>query len=259
MKTIRLIALVLAVPSAVLLGHSHDIAFADGEYGTLYIDVLPDASNTTVGFGDIDVCTDKEDIGDGYGDDDGLLEVGECFSIDIVIAGAPDIRGSDLQLNYNPAVLKVTTYDWLNWKFGPGVGSSDTPPDTDGQFNTYWSGSVVSGDGVIQRIILEAVGNGVSDLFFTYSEGAGGQPAITDDLGGFHYPPEVLVDDSLGAMRVVVGGSCPSPVSPVGGIAEMPDVSGSSDRTDVAIAGLAAVAAVALAAGAWYASRRWVK
>jgi hypothetical protein len=49
------------------------------------------------------------------------------------------------------------------------------------------------------------------------------------------------------------------PVSPVGGLAELPDVADSAGRNYVAIAGLAAAALVALSAGTWYARRRWVR
>jgi len=46
MKTIRLIALALVALGAALLGQGHHTALADGEYGTLYIDVLPDVAGT---------------------------------------------------------------------------------------------------------------------------------------------------------------------------------------------------------------------
>jgi hypothetical protein len=152
----------------------------------------------------------------------------------------------------------VTASDWATWKFGPGIGMEDQLPDTDGHFNAAWTAGTVSGDGVIQRITLETVANGQSDLYFTYTEGPGGTPEI-DAPGGFsHFPPEVLVHDPPGNVRVVVGGSCPLPV---GGMAELSDVSDSSGRNHMPLAGLAAaaMALVALSAGAWYARRRWVR
>jgi WD40 repeat protein len=45
----------------------------------------------------------------------------------------------------------------------------------------------------------------------------------------------------------------------VGGIAELPEVSGSSGPNYIALAGSIATALVALAAGAWYARRRWLR
>lgn len=258
MNTIRLIALVLAALGAALLGQGQHTALADGEYGTLYIDVQPDANNTTEGFGPIEVCTDREDIGDGSGDD-GLLEVGERFSIDVVIEGAPpatwQIAGAQYTLNYNPAVLKVTDQDWASWKLGPGMGAWDTLPDTDGTFSAAYEGNTTSGDGVLQRVTLEAIANGQSDLTLTDAQ-------VADEHGVGHYPPEVLVDDPPGNVRVVVGGFCPAatptPPPAVGGIAELPDVGDSAARNHMALAGLAAVALAALSAGTWYARRRWL-
>ena len=55
--------------------------------------------------------------------------------------------------------------------------------------------------------------------------------------------------------------SAPVAYSPpaVGGIALLPDVSDSLASNYVALAALAALALVALTAGAWYASRRWLR
>jgi hypothetical protein len=47
--------------------------------------------------------------------------------------------------------------------------------------------------------------------------------------------------------------------APVGGLAELPGAAGSSGPNYVLLAGLAAAAVVALAAGGWYARRRWVR
>jgi hypothetical protein len=44
--------------------------------------------------------------------------------------------------------------------------------------------------------------------------------------------------------------------SPVGGMAELPEVAGSSGPNHIALAGAAAL--LALAAGGWYARRRWL-
>jgi hypothetical protein len=52
-----------------------------------------------------------------------------------------------------------------------------------------------------------------------------------------------------------------SPSTPVGGIAELPDIaeSGSSARNFIAPAGAAMAGAIIVAAGGWYASRRWLR
>lgn len=245
MKTIRLTALGLAVLAVLLLGQGQHSALADGEYGTLYIDVGPLTGNTTTGYGDIDVCM-------------GNQTVGTPFNVDIIIDGAVDLAAPLWILYYNPAVLKVTAYEWESWKMGPGGMdfSETTMPDTDGEFSCTYAQAPngVNGDGVLLRVTLQAIANGSSDL--TLCMVTDECPDAADSDGNDRFYPEVLVDDPPGDVRVAVGEGCPSSV---GGIAELPDVSGSSDRTDVAIAGLAAVAAVALAAGVWYASRRWVR
>jgi hypothetical protein len=255
MKTIRLIALGLAVLAALLLGQGQHTALADGEYGTLYIDVLPDASNTTTGYGTVDVCRDTED--DGVSP----LDVGDTFTIDVLVSLPVGVssRGALYAIDYDNTVLQVNDYDWSSWKYGSGVGINDTLPDTDGEFNASWSRSApaINGSGVITRITLEAVGDGQSDLKFYVVQGAGGQPIIVDASGTERFPPEVLVDDPPGNVRVVVGGAC---ASPVGGIAELPGVSDSSAPNYIALAGLAAAAAlVALTGGALYARRRWLR
>ena len=85
MKTVRLIALALTVLGVVLFGHGHSTAFADGEHGTLYIDVYntdgASAATTFGGVGTIDVCRDTDDLG-------GPLEIGDTFSIDIIVDDA---------------------------------------------------------------------------------------------------------------------------------------------------------------------------
>jgi hypothetical protein len=219
-------------------------ALADGERGTLYIDVLPDANNTTTGYGTIDLCK-------------GNLAVNDTFQVDIVIDGANDLVGAYWILYYNPAVLRVTGYNWTSWKMGPGgLDNTDPMPDSDGAFAATYGGGFtsVNGDGVLLRVTLQAVAKGSSDL--TLCTVTGDCPDAGDSLGVHHYYPAVLVDDPPGNVRVVVGAACGF----VGGLAELPDVSGSSGWNYVAIAGLAAAAAlVALTGGALYARRRWLR
>jgi hypothetical protein len=172
---------------------------AEGEYGTLYIDVKPDGNNTKTGFGAIDVCRDTDDLG-------GPLDVGDSFTIDIVVDDATNpIAGAQWRLNYGPTVLKVTGSNWASWKLGSGLRVEDALPDSDGSFYTASTGSGASGDGVLQGLTLQAVASGQSDL--TLSDV---QVSVETNP---HYPPEVLVDDPTGEVRVVVGGPCP-PVTP---------------------------------------------
>ncbi|MGD0205736.1 MAG: cohesin domain-containing protein [Dehalococcoidia bacterium] len=249
MNTIRVIALGLTVLVALLVGANvpagQDSALAAGERGTLYIDVLPDANNTATGYGTIDVCRDTDNLG-------GALDVGDTFTIDVIIDGANDLAGPVWWLYYNRDVLNVTAYDWSNWKMGPGgLDLTDIVPDSDGQFAcTYGQATGVDGDGVLLRVTLQAVANGSSDLKLCAVTGE--CPHAWDSSGVDHYYPEVLVHDPPGNVRVVVGGACGA----VGGVAELPGASDSSRPNRLALAGIAALVALALAGGVWYARKR---
>lgn len=188
------------VAAAVLLGANvlggQGGGSGDGEYGTLYIDAVPDADNTTTGFGTVEVCRDTDDLG-------GPLDVGDSFTIDIVVDDATEpIVGAQWKVNYGPTVLRVTASDWASWKLGSDLRIEDGLPDSDGGFDTASVGSAATGDGVLQRLTLEAVASGQSDL--TLSD-----VAVSDADNAPRYPPQVLVDDPAGEVRVVVGGSCP--------------------------------------------------
>jgi len=65
----------------------------------------------------------------------------------------------------------------------------------------------------------------------------------------------VVLDDGSSRLSVRAAEN----LSPVGGMAELPNVSDSSARNYIALAGLAAAALVALSAGGWYARRRWIR
>jgi hypothetical protein len=198
MKAIRLIGLGLAVLAALLVGQGQRSALADGEYGTLYIDPVPDASNTTTGYGTIDVCK-------------GNLAINDTLDVDIIIDGANDLSSPYWILYYNQDVLKVTAYNWESWKKGPGgLDLTDAVPDSDGEFScTYGQSTGVNGDGVLLRVTLQAIANGSSDL--TLCTVTGDCPNAPDSIGQDHFYPQVLVDDPWGDVRVAVGGDCPAP------------------------------------------------
>lgn len=188
-----LIAFAMAIGS--LQGPVFERAQAEGERGTLYIDVLPDASNTTSGYGAIDVCRDG-------------LAIDDTFDIDIIIAGANDLAGPYSILYYNKDVLKVTAYDWRSWKMGSGgLDLADPVPDTDGGFShMYAQATGVNGDGVLLRVTLQAIANGSSDL--TLCTVPGDCPNVASADISDHFYPEILVDDPPGTLRVAVGQSC---------------------------------------------------
>jgi hypothetical protein len=196
---VLLIALAMGIGSPP--GTMFHRAQADGERGTLYIDVLPDASNTTSGYGTVDACRDG-------------LAIGDTFDIDTIIAGANDLAAPYFVLYYNKDVLKVTAYDWANWKLGPGgIDVNDPMPDTDGEFSsTHARGARgVNGDGVLLRVTLQAIANGSSDLTLCNTTDC---PDLADSSGDDHFYPEALVDDPAGTLRVAVGQSCPEATAP---------------------------------------------
>jgi hypothetical protein len=167
----------------------------EGEYGTLYIDVGPLTGNTTTSYGAIDTC-----IGD--------LSVGTPFDIDIIIDGANDLGGAGWTLYYNKDVLKVTAYNWASWKLGGGrMNFTDAVPDTDGAFAaSYARASGVNGAGVLQRLTLQPIATGSSDLKLCTAADC---LSVADSRGGGYFYPKVLVDDPAGEVRAVVGGACP--------------------------------------------------
>ena len=72
-----------------------------------------------------------------------------------------------------------------------------------------------------------------------------GYPDYVGSLPVFSAPEEVTINWTIAL--------------PVGGTAKLPDSPGSSAPNHIALAALAAAALVALGAGAWYASRRWLR
>jgi hypothetical protein len=171
---------------------------ASGEYGSLYIDVLPDVANTVTSFGPIELCRDTDDDG-------GPLDVDDTFTIHVVVGSANDLAGPQWVLNYSSTHLQVNSYDWTSWKMGTGGQDiSDSIPDTDSAFATSYAQTYgVNGDGVLQAIVLQAKADGVSDLTLSSVD-------LADSGGTDHYPPEVIVHDYLGSVRVSVGEACPA-------------------------------------------------
>ncbi|MCJ7509849.1 MAG: FG-GAP repeat protein [Dehalococcoidia bacterium] len=128
------------------------------------------------------------------------------------------------------------------------VGASHDDPGGIGN-----AGSVYLFDGASGALLLTIPNPapGVDDLFGCSVAGVGGNILVgahLDDPGG--------VTDAGSAYLLCIGDACESP-GPVGGMAELPDVAGSSGPPYAALAVELAAAVVALAAGTWYARRRW--
>ncbi|GAF81875.1 unnamed protein product, partial [marine sediment metagenome] len=152
----------------------------------------------------IDVCRDTDDAG-------GPLDVGDTFYIDIIIDGANDLAFPYYIFYYDNTVLEVASYDWQSWKMGLGGDdySEMDMSDIDGAWSAAYleaTSTGVNGDGVLTRVTLKAIADGTSDL--TLCTVPDDCPNMADGDGTDHWPPEVLVHDPPGDVRVVVGGPC---------------------------------------------------
>jgi hypothetical protein len=116
---------------------------------------------------------------------------GSTATIDIIVDQVPvdGTTGINADFIYNPAVLRVTAlnFDLLLGSGGPmsPIYSSDTVPDSDGDFRfdvLDISANVESGEGVMARLTLEAVGNGISILALADTVN-GDQPDVLDSSG----------------------------------------------------------------------------
>jgi hypothetical protein len=185
------------------------------------------------------------------------------FDIDVTIEQVIDLAGFEAHLVYDPSVLKVTGVDYsyflatagsvTNW----GEAPTSLNPDTDGTLSMVATLSIplpatgATGEGVLARVSLEAVANGLSELNLNDIKLAdiNTQP-IGDETG------DQVFDGPVANGQIAVAQPCSTPDPPVGGIAELPDVPGSSGPNHIALAGLAAAAVIGLSAAAWYARRR---
>ena len=186
----------VAVLGANLMDRALDGAEAASPYGDLMIDPVPDASNTTSAYGTIDLCRDDNDDTPDPNPHD--LVVGDTFFVDVVIDTAPNITGAAWAFTYDSSVLWVNVSDWAGWKLlAGGIPIEDSPmPDKDGTFNTAYAGSTVSGSGVLQRLTLECIAEGSSDLtLFGWS--------VSDTFAIPHFYPDIDYLDPLGTIRVV--------------------------------------------------------
>jgi hypothetical protein len=141
-----------------------------------------------------------------------IAAVGDTLEIDAVVQGVPPydpetatggLAGFQFDLLYDPTVVNVVDFDAeMMLTANPGsilVNLSDPVPDGDGHFlvaEVDLAGSnQESGDGVLIRIALQAVGEGVSTVEL--------DDVIIANGSGSAYPLSELGDG-----EVVVGGTC---------------------------------------------------
>ena len=148
-----------------------------------------------------------------------IAAVGDTLEIDVVVRGVPPydpgsgsggLVGFQFDLLYDPTVVNVVAFDARMMLTADGEAMlfsiSDPVPDNDGDFLAAaldFSTSYESGDGVLIRITLQAVGNGTSLLDLNELGSGNGVPLILDSANP--YPLSEVGDG-----EVVVEGSCAS-------------------------------------------------
>jgi len=154
------------------------------ETGTQCTNALDDDSDTKVNDGCPVVgspetgaqCNNSVDDDSDTKVNDGCPATAPPFDIDITIKEVTNLQAWQAEFVYNPAVLKVNNKSVLTWFLnGPGSNIfdvSDGVPDTDG---SYFAGAIDlngghSGAGVLDRLTLQGIGNGVSDLSLNLTE-----------------------------------------------------------------------------------------
>jgi hypothetical protein len=168
------------------------------------------------------------------------------YNIDIVVSGgtqAPTAYYASLNFDSNKVHIADPGTNRLiklpgAFPYGAPLPDRVSPYDAGAE---YFVGEGTEGDGTLVRVGLDMGASGV----VTFSLNAAPQTAYKSDAG--------IHPITLDSGRLAINDSCAIP--PVGGIAELPDVSGLAGRNCIGLAGLAAAAA--LAAGGWYARRRW--
>jgi hypothetical protein len=234
------------------------------------LDAVPDAGNTASTVGSIQNSR--------------TTTCGSTFNVDVVIQGVTDIAGFQANLLYNPATLRVkaVNYNFLLSTTGAAVlDLGNSTPDTDGDFLLFAAMYSItpiigaSGNGVLARISLEAVGSGSSALDLTSVKmvDANANFIPPTDANGFYVGPvndaSIVVNPPCGQTATPTATQMPPPPGGVGGIAELPDLAlttleaGDSSGSSASFigAGAAAAMAVALVLGgaAWYARKRGLR
>jgi len=221
--------------------------------GTVNFDIDPETTgNSADTLGTVEncyevICPSAECDWNGSSSFDDVSD----YVIDVVVSGdteAPtDYYAS---LNYDETKVHVADpgTDTLI-KMGGAKDLSEGPlPDSDGTFAAgamyLMGGPGTAGSGTIARVGLDIGASGV----VTFSLNAPPDTAYVSDLGTHAV--------TRGTGMLAINEACSDAV---GGTAELPDVSGSAGRNYGALAGLAAAALAALAAGGWYARRRWLR
>ncbi len=166
------------------------------------LDAVSDGANTATSVGTIDSCR--------------ALASGETAVLDLVIQDVSGLAGFEVDLVYDPAVVRVVTltanievdYEFLLAPVSTSVielGDA-LPDDGSGTFKlgaAQFPSSPVSGSGVLARFKIEAVGSGLTDIALTgvkLSDGTG-TPIPPSDTSNVYQGP-------ISGATITVDGSC---------------------------------------------------
>ena len=162
-KDVAALGLVALILAAVAWDVLADRSFLFASHTTDSVSIDADTTgNSAASLGQIDAATERPLDG--------------TFDVDVVIQNAHNLFGFGFDLSYDPSVINVTAIT-VNMLLGSEIGSqvtdltrNFTAPDWDGlvtpaaaDFSTGAAGCS-SGDGVLVRITLKAVGAGSTDL-----------------------------------------------------------------------------------------------
>lgn len=242
----------------VVLVFSTTIASQALAQGQISVGVDADPTgNSATSLGTVEVCR--------------RVEAGDTLQVDIFVRDAEKVDGFQADLSYDPAVLKVKAVDITSDETFLGSGESgpvtdfttfDDPQvgeDTDGIITLAAAdfGDAENGEGVVARIILEALSPGqspltLSGIIVTTPHPSGSKPIATDEEGHFAGPVQNAV--------IAVGQDCtqappPAPTQPAAS-ADSDEGGGLGAAGWAAIGGGIAAAALLLAGAAFVWNRR---
>ena len=215
----------LTLPTSALLAVAALLAFiqaspaplpasagqSDSTIQLVAVDARPDRTpaNTPTSFGSIETCVETK--------------INNEVKIDVVVDSIPldrPLAAFQFNLLYDPSIVNVTGLDMAQLlasvgdSYRPVDFLSETVPDGDGSFTPAvadFSGNNEVGPGVLARITLTAINNGISKL--QVDNVPHGSPVIGDDQS------EEIPVQKLAAARVAVGESCEvaeqTPLAPV--------------------------------------------
>ncbi len=180
-----------------LLGLTHSSATADHAPGSTTIDIVAvdtnPTGNTALTIGTTEQCRS--------------VSSGASVTVDVVVDQVPaaGLTQFGFNLGYDPALLEVSDAN-PNFMLKGQVpafilDSSDFVPDTDGDFRgdvQDASANFETGDGVLMRLTLQAIGDGVSQLVLSNT-------SVLDPDGN----PYAIDNVNLG--QLAIGELCPEP------------------------------------------------